>query len=149
MVRSALLSHRRAQIVLTWVEKIANLADEVYRIDDSGHLIRKPSDPASSATDGMEASSSVETESADSIDAVENASPNTKGTQAVARTQASQDAVERQAAQQMLGDRTVYKTYFKSVGLLHSTIFVIGAIGWAVSFKFSGMLNPVPPCHQT
>lgn len=35
----------------------------------------------------------------------------------------------------------MYKTYFKSVGWLHSTIFVVGAMAWSVSYKFSGKLN--------
>lgn len=67
--------------------------------------------------------------------------PSTDGqpdTQTPAKARAPLDAVERQAAKQMIGDRAVYKTYAKSVGWLHSTIFLVGAMAWAVSFKFSG-----------
>ena len=77
-------------------------------------------------------------ESPESLEVAENFSDNNEPAQTSANTQAPLDAVERQAAKQMLGDVTVYKIYFKSVGWLHSTIFVIGAMAWSASFKFSG-----------
>ena len=40
-------------------------------------------------------------------------------------------------AHKLLGDRAVFKAYFKSVSWVHSTIFLGGAISWAVSLKFS------------
>lgn len=88
--------------------------------------------------EGEKASHSSVMKSADGVEASVNFLAENEGAQTSAKTQASQDALERQAAQQMLGDRTVYKTYFKSVGWLHTTIFLIGAMAWSISFKFSG-----------
>lgn len=54
------------------------------------------------------------------------------------KTPAALEAVEGQAAKQVLGDKTVCKTYFKSVGVLRSTVFLVGAMAWSVCYKFSG-----------
>lgn len=59
------------------------------------------------------------------------------------------DAVQQQKAKDMLGDRQVYKIYFKSVGLLHSIIFVLGAMAWSLSFKFSGNFLSFPQSHAS
>ncbi|KAK3349094.1 canalicular multispecific organic anion transporter 1 [Lasiosphaeria hispida] len=134
----------RAIIYATHDERIANLADEVYQIDESGHLSRRPDLGLASLTSAEgQLSDSPQMESVESLEAAENSSTDNKCAQTSARAQAPLDAVERQAAKQMLGDRTVYKTYFKSVGLLHSTIFLVGAMAWSVSFKFSGKYQKI------
>lgn len=125
-------------IYTTHDERIANLADEVYQIDELGHLSRRPDLGLASLTSGArQLLDSSEIEALESFDVVDNLSPDNKVTQISAKTQAPIDAAERQAAKQMLGDRAVYKTYFKSVGWLHSTIFLVGAMAWSVSYKFS------------
>ncbi|KAK0724137.1 P-loop containing nucleoside triphosphate hydrolase protein [Lasiosphaeris hirsuta] len=127
----------RAVIYATHDERIANLADEVYQIDESGHLSRRPDlGQASLALAEGQLFDSPQMEPVESLEAAEDSLAD-KYAHASARAQAPLDAVERQAAKQMLGDRTVYKTYFQSVGLLHSTIFLVGAMAWSVSFKFS------------
>lgn len=35
-------------------------------------------------------------------------------------------------------DRVVYGKYLRSIGMLHSTLFVCGIVVWAVVYKFSG-----------
>ncbi len=41
----------------------------------------------------------------------------------------------------LVQDRTVYRTYFKSVGILHTVIFLAFGVLFAFSSKFPGMLN--------
>ena len=40
----------------------------------------------------------------------------------------------------LVQDRTVYKTYFQSVGSLHTGIFMAGGILFAFTLKFPGMI---------
>lgn len=129
--------------MITRAEQIANLADEVYQIDETGHLFKR--------TDlGVDLASTVKVQSPTFSDTTNvddgpsptRSSPNrSESTPAVAKTH---DAADRQAAKQRVGDMAVYKTYFKSVGLSHTTIFFIGAMAWSVSFKFSGEQNCLP-----
>ncbi|KAK7747380.1 hypothetical protein SLS53_001634 [Cytospora paraplurivora] len=128
-------------IYTTHDEQIANLADEVYQIDELGHLIRRPDLGLASIASGKgKHLESPELASLENMAVAEDSSiddhPNT---QTPTKARSPLDAVERQAAKQMIGDRAVYKTYAKSVGWLHSTIFIVGAMAWAVSFKFSGL----------
>jgi len=46
---------------------------------------------------------------------------------------------EIKSAKSLVQDRTVYKTYFQSVGSLHSGIFLVGGILFAFTLKFPGM----------
>lgn len=80
--------------------------------------------------------------SPENLEAAENCSKDNTAPQPTAKEQAPLDSAERHAAKKFLGDTVVYKTYFNSVGLLHSTIFIIGAMAWSVSFKFSGKYTP-------
>ncbi|KAI1175807.1 canalicular multispecific organic anion transporter 1 [Nemania sp. FL0916] len=121
----------RTVIYTTHDEQIANLADEIYRIDESGHLSREPHQSAYASAEEQSLNSHDPAESS------ENISDNEEPAQTITETSASPATVDKQGAKQMLGDRTVYKVYFKSVGLLHSIIFFVGAMSWAVSFKFS------------
>ncbi|KAB5547143.1 canalicular multispecific organic anion transporter 1 [Coniochaeta sp. 2T2.1] len=133
MKRSATTAGRTV-IYTTHDERIARLADEVYRIDESGHLCRVHDLP-SVAID--EEKHSAEVESQDSNEAGDASSADEKPTETQAKAQAVQEDVAGQEAKDMLGDRTVYRTYFTSVGWFHSTIFFIGAMSWAFTFKFS------------
>ncbi|OAA66694.1 canalicular multispecific organic anion transporter 1 [Niveomyces insectorum RCEF 264] len=120
----------RTIIYSTHDEQIASLADEVYRIDALGHLSR-------TANVQRGTFESMQSETNDDIEAAESPSAGSTDAQPPAKPKGSADALERQAAQKMLGDKTVYKTYFMSVGWLHSTVFIVGAVAWSVSFKFS------------
>lgn len=126
-------------ILMCELEQIANLADEVYQIDEAGQVSLRPDlGLASLAWHEGQAIKPPEPESLDSLEVTENISTGNKVSQIAAKLQAPLDAVERQTAKEMLGDKTVYKTYIKAMGLLHSAIFLIGAISWSVTFKFSG-----------
>ncbi|KAJ4389666.1 hypothetical protein N0V93_007138 [Gnomoniopsis smithogilvyi] len=125
-------------IVLT--EHIASLADEVYHIDKLGRLsqLADLGLPKRLVTTTVGEGQHVDPSESESIEA-ENSrmSPSSeKPNQVSSKFQATLISMERQAAKQTLGDRAVYKTYFKSVGLTHTTMFFFGAMAWSVSFKF-------------
>ena len=142
------LRYLRTEAKLTSTERIASLADEVYRIDESGHLSRVLDLPSVAIDDDIQ---SAEAESQDSNEAEETSSSNKKPAETQAKAQAAREAVAGQEAKDMLGDRTVYKTYFASVGWFHSTVFFIGAMSWAFTFKFSGKwaMHPQTPRLQS
>ncbi|POS71828.1 canalicular multispecific organic anion transporter 1 [Diaporthe helianthi] len=122
-------------------EHIANLADKVYRIDNAGHLLQITdlSLPKVLTSTTLSEKESVDNSEDDSIEvtAPSRVSPSEeKSNQLASKLQKPLVGMERQAAKQTLGDRAVYKTYFKSVGLIHTTIFLVGAMAWSVSFKF-------------
>ncbi|CAK7201918.1 hypothetical protein SEUCBS139899_004634 [Sporothrix eucalyptigena] len=125
-------------IFSTHDEKIASLADEVYRIDETGHVSRTlviyPEDAAD------------EHGSSDSLDIVEagELSSTNQDTHVDPQTQPPTnnpeedlDAPPVAMAHKLIGDRAVFKAYFRSVGRVPSTIFFFGAIAWAFSYKFS------------
>lgn len=127
------------KIMLSKIDQIANLADEVYQLDESGHLSRRTDlGGGSVAFDKEVVSASSDINLAGNLNVVENSSVENKATQETAKARAPLGAIERQAAKQQLGDTTVYKTYFQSVGWLHSTVFALGAMAWSISYKFSG-----------
>jgi hypothetical protein len=39
-------------------------------------------------------------------------------------------------------DRDVYKLYFKTIGLVHMTIFILATMAFAVALRFNGPLHP-------
>lgn len=123
-------------------EHIANLADEVYHIDKMGHLSKIPDRGLPKRLDSITLSERqfIDPPEADSFEAANSRmSPiREKPNQVSGKLQAPLISMERQAAKQTLGDRAVYKTYFESVGLFHTTIFLFGAMAWSVSFKFPG-----------
>lgn len=131
-----------AILTIVLAEHIANMADEVYHIDKMGHLspmsylgLPKRLDLISTGQEQYGDRSEV-----DSLEATNPRPPPSgdKPKQVSGKLQAPLISIERQAAKQTLGDRAVYKTYFKSVGFLHTTIFLFGAMAWSVSFKFPG-----------
>lgn len=118
------------------------MADEVYHVDKMGHLspISDLGLPKRLASIGSGQEQRVDRSEVESFEETNSrVSPSgEKPNQVSNKLQAPLISMERQAAKQSLGDRAVYKTYFKSVGLLHTTIFLFGAMAWSVSFKFPG-----------
>lgn len=123
-------------MILTWAERIANLADEVYQIDESGHLSRRPALASLTSGQGRPFDSS-DVELPNDFSVAEDTSADNNPAQTSSKATVP-NAVERQAAKAMLGDRTVYKMYFKSVGVFNTTVFILGAMACSLSFKFSG-----------
>ncbi|CAK7233120.1 hypothetical protein SBRCBS47491_008499 [Sporothrix bragantina] len=134
-------SSERTVIFSTHDENIARLADEMYRIDDAGHVSRVVMEIASpDAIDDQDIS--------ESADIMEAANPSSTGQDTNGNLQngtsgnGNQEDEEEEArpvamAHKLLGDRAVFQIYFKSVGWVHSSVFILGAISWALSFKFS------------
>lgn len=118
------------------------MADEVYHIDKMGHLslisdLGLPKRLASISSGQEQYGDRSDVESFEATNS--RVSPSGNNSKQVSnKLQAPLISMERQAAKQTLGDRAVYKTYFKSVGFLHTTIFLFGAMAWSVSFKFPG-----------
>lgn len=131
-----------AILTIVLAEHIANMADEVYHIDKMGHLspISDLGLPKRLGSIGPNQEQYGDHSEVDSFEATNSRAPPSgdKSNQASGKLQAPLISIERQAAKQTLGDRAVYKTYFKSVGFLHTTIFLFGAMAWSVSFKFPG-----------
>lgn len=141
--------HSRVKIPLhlvsltQYAEHIARLADEIYRIDESGHLSRISLD---AIVDEDRVSEDGPPDSLDIVKAADpeasgsasNAAPRPRFTENSENTFEEEDEQPRVAmAHKLLGDGAVFKAYFKSVGWVHSTVFMAGAVSWAVSFKFS------------
>ncbi|CAK7208856.1 hypothetical protein SCUCBS95973_000253 [Sporothrix curviconia] len=134
----------RTVIFSTHDENIARLADEVYKVDDAGHVSRVLLATVSGSLDDTR-----ERDSSESLDIAEAAGPSSSSQEANGRSHCGssvsnprqedeEDGVRPVAmAHKLLGDRAVFKAYFKSVGWVHSIIFFFGAISWALSFKFS------------
>lgn len=126
-------------ILMYELEQIANLADEVYQIDEAGQVSLRPDlGLASLAWHERQAIETTAPDYLESLEVTEETSTGNTVSQISAKLQAPLDAVERQTAKEILGDKTVYKTYIRAMGLIHSAIFLIGAISWSVSYKFSG-----------
>jgi hypothetical protein len=123
-------------------EYIASLADEVYHIDKLGHFSRIPASGLAKPLDSLNSTEgkALDHSEAEPFEAADSrVLPSAeRPTQPSAKLQAPLISMERQSTKQALGDREVYKTYFKSVGLIHTTIFLVVAMAWAVIFKLPG-----------
>ncbi|KIH89068.1 hypothetical protein SPBR_06346 [Sporothrix brasiliensis 5110] len=129
-------------IYSTHDENIARLADEAYRIDESGHLSRFSLDIVADEGHGGEDEPSaslniVEAGQPEVASNATNATPKPRFSENEEHTSEEEEPPRVAMAHKLLGDLTVFKAYFKSVGWVHSTVFLFGAISWAISFKFS------------
>ncbi|ERT02739.1 hypothetical protein HMPREF1624_01041 [Sporothrix schenckii ATCC 58251] len=144
-VSEMLLSHAnsdRTIIYSTHDENIARLADEAYRIDESGHLSKISLDIVADEGHGSEDEPSasldiVETGQPELASNATNAAPKPRFSENEEDTSEEEEPPRVAMAHKLLGDLAVFKVYFKSVGWVHSTVFLFGAISWAISFKFS------------
>ena len=128
---------------MLFAENIARLADEVYRVDENGHVTRVFLDSVSSdaAEEDVSIGSMDITEGADTSSSANQGTSGNKqsSTPGSDSRQDNEDEEDPPVAVQhkLLSDRVVFQVYFKSVGWLHSILFIVGAISWALSFKFS------------
>jgi ATP-binding cassette subfamily C (CFTR/MRP) protein 1 len=64
-------------------------------------------------------------------------------------TKNDSEAKKTPSTKTLIQDRTVYKTYFKSVGTLHTGIFLAFGVVFAFTSKFPGMVNSPTKRFQT
>jgi ATP-binding cassette subfamily C (CFTR/MRP) protein 1 len=110
------------------LEQFKGSADRVVQVDYDGALAELPHQ-RSNLLDLMEISSVPELlpEKTETVSKTNN----TKKAPGVEGTKSTKSLVQ---------DRTVYKTYFESVGTLHTGIFLAGGILFAFVLKFPGMI---------
>ena len=107
------------------LEQFKGSADRVLEVDMEGNLTELPHQ-RSNLLDVMEISS------------VPEALPEMKEKvlETIATKKASDSETNR--TKLLIQDRTVYKTYFKSVGSLHTGLFLAGGVLFAFTLKFPG-----------
>jgi hypothetical protein len=107
------------------LEQFKGSADRVLELDMEGNLTELPHQ-RSNLLDVMEISS------------VPEALPEMKEKvlETIATKKASDSETNR--TKLLIQDRTVYKTYFKSVGSLHTGLFLAGGVLFAFTLKFPG-----------
>jgi ATP-binding cassette, subfamily C (CFTR/MRP), member 1 len=107
------------------LEQFKGSADHVLEVDAEGGLTELPHQ-RSNLLDLMEISS------------VPKALPESKEKVVETVTVKKASDSETNRTKLLIQDRTVYKTYFNSVGSLHSGLFLAGGVLFAFTLKFPG-----------
>ncbi len=114
-------------------EQFKGSADRVFQVDMEGALTELPHQ-RSNMVDLME---------------IEQApAPFTEKSETVQKdTRKAAETETNQSTKLLVQDRTVYRTYFNSVGTFHTVIFLAFAAVFAFTLKFPGMMQLSPPLH--
>ncbi|KAM3509320.1 hypothetical protein MY10362_000655 [Beauveria mimosiformis] len=118
---------QRTVIFTTHDEHIANMADEVYEINVTGTLVRRPK---------MEAPPPQEIEATDKSGSSVEATKEEASTSDTNEGASSPSSTTSPAAEPAFKDMDVYKMYLRSMGLGNAIIFLFLGCLFAVSFKF-------------
>jgi ATP-binding cassette subfamily C (CFTR/MRP) protein 1 len=107
------------------LEQFKSSADRVFRVDMEGSLTELPHQ-RSNLLDLME------------IPSVPEVLPESKEKALETITVKKTSNSETDRTKLLIQDRTVYKTYFKSVGSLHTGLFLAGGVLFSFTLKFPG-----------
>lgn len=137
--------------------EIASLADQVWEITEGGRLVRKQvKSPNEINNVGLKEKNLTQPGLCEKEHILDETAAWTGGGEPEARGVASKvqhspssESVDKRG--KTVGDRDQFQRYFQSVGMVHSLLFVAGAIVWAVVFKFGGQytLHCIPTCHKS
>lgn len=135
--------------------EIASLADQVWEITEGGRLVRKQVKSPDEIDNVGRKENLTQPGLCEKEDILDQTAAGTGGGETEARGVASKvqhslssESVDKRG--KIVKDRELFQRYFQSVGMIHSLLFVAGAITWAVVFKFGGQytLHCIPTCQK-